>query len=159
VTQPSVQLLLYGFNSEAEFEGRFVGALERLESGGAMEILDVLLVHRHSEDGGFDAVSIEGKGAGGIAGPLVEFRLEPAARRRATEKALAGRMGAVPPELVRGIAAGLEPGAAIAAVLVDHTWQRVLEDAVDRSGGVRMTTEFVDARKLSELGPGWYVAS
>jgi hypothetical protein len=34
---PSAQLLLYRFGPDAEFEGRLVGALERIESGGALE--------------------------------------------------------------------------------------------------------------------------
>jgi len=32
---PSAQLLVYRFGREAEFEGRLVGALRRIESGGA----------------------------------------------------------------------------------------------------------------------------
>src|SRR3954452_22155871 len=35
---PPVQLLLYGFGPDADFEGRLVGALERLEAGRGPEI-------------------------------------------------------------------------------------------------------------------------
>jgi hypothetical protein len=47
----------------------------------------------------------------------------------------------------------LEPGSALAVVLVEHVWARGLEDAVARVGGRALASEFVDAPKLSELAP------
>src|SRR6478609_9575752 len=82
------QLLLYGFAADASFEGRLVGALERLESGGALRILDVLFVRRNPESGDIDAIDLHGDGAGGVVAPLLNFRLDEGERRRATERAL-----------------------------------------------------------------------
>jgi hypothetical protein len=156
---PPVQLLVYSFGSDADFEGRLIGALERLESGGAMKILDALFVQRRADTGDLDAVNIRGDGAGGIAAPLLEFRLDEWARRRATQKALKGRAGGIPPELVTRLGDALEPGAAFAAVLVDHVWRRTLEDAVGRSAGTPLVAEFVEAEKLAELVPELIAAS
>jgi hypothetical protein len=150
---PPVQLLLYGFGPGADFGGQLAGALERLESGGALKILDALFVHRHPDSDELDAVSLKGDGAGGIALPMIEFRLDEGARRRLTEKALRGRPGGIPPELIKELGASLEPDAAVAAVLIDHVWRRTLEDAVTRVGGTAQVSEFVDATKLSELAP------
>jgi hypothetical protein len=149
----TVQLLLYAFGADADFEGRLVGALERLESGGSLKILDALFVHRSSDTGELDIVSLKGDGAGGVAAPLVEFRLDPAARRRATAKALSGRPGGIPPEVLRDLGATLDPGSAVAAVLVDHAWRRALEDAVARSSGTPLVSEFVDVTRLAGLVP------
>jgi hypothetical protein len=148
---PPVQLLLYGFGPDADFEGRLIGALERLESGGALKILDALFVHRDADSGELEIVNLKGDGAGGIAAPLLDFRLDPEARRRATKKALAGRPGGIPPEVLTRVGNTLEPGAALAAVLVDHVWRRALEDAVERSAGTPLVCEFVEATKLGEL--------
>jgi hypothetical protein len=52
---------------------------------------------------------------------------------------------------VRALGEGLEPGAALAAVLVQHVWAEVLDDAVARSGGTPLLDEFVDATTLAEL--------
>jgi hypothetical protein len=153
------QLLLYAFDADANFEGRLVGALERLESGGALKILDALFVHRHAETGEIEVVSLKGDGAGGIAAPLIEFRLDAAARHRATEKALRGYPGGIPPDVVTDLGATLNPGAAIAAVLVDHAWRRALEDAVARSGGAALVSEFVDVTRLAGLGPALLAAT
>ena len=51
------------------------------------------------------------------------------------------------------LGAELAPGAAIAAVLVEHTWARALEDAVSQSGGRPLSRDFVDATSLAELAP------
>jgi hypothetical protein len=141
------QLLLYGFGPQADFEGRLVGALERLESGGALRILDVLFVRRDAESGDIDAIDLHGHGAGGVVGPLLSFRLDEGERRRATERAL--RADA---DVVRELGAALEPGAALAAVLVDHVWSSALDDAASRTGGTLLHSDFVDATALGELG-------
>jgi hypothetical protein len=144
---PSAQLLLYRFGREAEFEGRLVGALERIESGGALRILEALFVRSNAETGELDAVAVRGDGTGRIVAPLLDFRLDAAKRRRTTERAFEGDRAAA----LRTLAAGLEQGEAMAVLLVDHVWARALEDAVARTGGTPVTSEFVDVTGLAEL--------
>jgi hypothetical protein len=146
------QLLVYGFGPEADFEGRLLGALERLESGGTLRILDTLFLNRDVETGELTAVAVRGDGAGRIVAPLLDFRLDPAARGRATRRAL--REAAV-----EQLAGTLRPGSAIAAVLVEHVWARALEDAVSRTGGTPLASEFVDATALAPELLAPYVAT
>ncbi len=88
-----VQLLLYRFDAGARFEGRLVGALERLESGGTLRILEVLFVARDGESGELAAVELRSRGAGSLVSPLIGFRLDARERARATERAMAGDSG------------------------------------------------------------------
>lgn len=143
---PSRQLLAYKFGSDSRFEGQLVGALERIESGGAMRVVDALFVAREPVTGELTAVSLVG-GTGGIIGQLLDFRLNPGARKNATQRALDGSAG----EAVRALAETLAPGNAVAAVLVEHVWADALGDAVARVGGSEAATEFVQADGLSEL--------
>ena len=46
---PQAQLLVYGFDPGAEFQGGLVGAIERIESGGNLRVLDVLFVMRDAD--------------------------------------------------------------------------------------------------------------
>lgn len=146
---PAAQLLVYGFGPGAAFEGRLVGALERIESGGALRILEALFVANDPETGELVVVDLQGD-SGGIVAPLLDFRLEPSKRRRATERALGSDRG-VPAEQLREIGKALEPGTAMVAVLVEHKWASALEDAVSRTGGTPLANSFVDSTELAEL--------
>ena len=138
------QLLLFGFGPGATFEGQLVGALERIESGGALRILDALFVQRDPETGDLSAIALHGAGAGGLVAPLLGFRLDPAERRRTSVRTLAAAD-------VQALGEALAPGEAVAAVLVEHVWSRVLDDAVARTGGTPLAREFVSADTLSAL--------
>lgn len=142
-----MQLLAFRFGPDSRFEGQLVGALERLESGGTLRVRDVLHVRRDAETGELEAVAVRGDRAGGLVAQLVGFRLDATERRRATRKALGGAAG----HTVEELGAALAPGEAMALVLVEHVWARVLEDAVGRVGGTQVLSEFVDATALTEL--------
>jgi hypothetical protein len=155
---PSIQLLVYAFGPGAAFEGRLVGALERIEAGGALRVLEALFLRREASGAELTAIDVRGRAGGGLTAPLLSFRLDPAARRRATERALAGGVG-VEAGTLRELADGLEPGSAVVAVLVEHVWAGALEDAVERTGGVPVADAFVDATELAELTPELLAAS
>ncbi|HZB05041.1 MAG TPA: hypothetical protein VE449_00510 [Thermoleophilaceae bacterium] len=138
---PATQLLAFGFSAGAKFEGQFVGALERLESGGALRILDALFVAADEATGELVAINLEGN-TGGLTAKLLDFRLDPAARLRTAEGSLESDLGK-----------SLEPGSALVLVLIEHVWARAMEDAVARVGGTNLASEFVEAAKLSELAP------
>jgi hypothetical protein len=141
----SRQFLAYRFEPGARFEGQLVGALERVESGGAIRVLEILFVTREPETGELTAISL--RGLGPRTGELLGFRLDAAERRAATQRALEGADA----ETVQELAGLLEPGAAIAAVLVEHVWANAVGEAVTRVGGAEAAAEFVDATALGEL--------
>ena len=149
---PLRQLLVFEFDANASFEGQLVGALERLESGGAVRILDVMFVAADEATGDPVAINLQG-GTGGLIAKLLDFRLDPAARRKAAERALGEDADAAMADVLRHLGRALEPGTALAAVLVEHVWAQALEDAVSRVSGRPLASEFVEAARLSELPP------
>jgi hypothetical protein len=148
---PTLQLLVYRFGAGADYEGRLVGALERIESGGALRVVDALFAASHPETGELQAISL--RAAGSSVATLVTFRLDPAARRKATARAMDPDHSGIAAETMRELADALEPGAAVAAVLVEHVWAAALSDAVSRSGGTSVSDEFVQATALGEVTP------
>jgi hypothetical protein len=144
-----LQLVIYRFGPGAAFEGQLVGALERLEAGGALKIVDLLFVGSDASTGERFAIDMPRGGAAGIVAPLLGFRLDMAERRRLTRRALAA--GGERAELIDRLADLLAPGEAAAALLVDHEWARVLADAVDRTGGTQVTNAFVERASLGTL--------
>src|SRR4051812_16838105 len=143
MTAPA-QLLVYRFGEDAGFEGHLVGALERIESGGALKVLDVVFVARDAVSGELSAVELHGGSAGGMVAPLVGFRLDIGERRRITRRAERSA-------LVAALGEALEPGHALAAVLVGHEWARALAEAVERTGGFALADGFVPGASLAAL--------
>lgn len=144
----STQLLAYRFPPGSRFEGQLVGALERIESGGTMRILDALFVGRDPDSGDVIAVSMSTDSSAGMIGRLLSFRLDDHERQTTTERALDGPAGPV----VRSLAAKLEPGEAIASLLVEHAWAVALNEAIGRLGGTEVLSEFVEH---SEADNAW----
>ena len=70
-------------------------------------------------------------------------------RRKATARVLSDGTTGLSGTHVEQLGGTLEPGCAIAAVLVEHVWAEALEDAVSRTGGNLLAGEFVDATALT----------
>lgn len=150
---PTAQLLVYEFGPEARFEGQLGGALERIETGGTMRILEAMFIQRDADTGELVVIDLQGDGAGSLIAPVLDFRLDPGARRRATERALAAGTPGIPAETLRELGAPLGPGSALAALLIEHIWAQALADAVARTGGAVLIDEFVAAKGLADLAP------
>ena len=147
----NVQLLAFRFDAGARFEGQLVGALERAESGGTLRIRDVLFVGRDPDTGDLVAIDAPGTGQGSVVSALLGFRLDPAARRRSTERALRAYDADGAANALRELAEPMEPGEAIAAVLVEHVWAHAVDDAVERTGGAALLSAFVDGTEIAQL--------
>jgi hypothetical protein len=148
---PTLQLLVFRFGTGADYEGRLVGALERIESGGALRVVDALFAAADPGSGELAAISL--RSAGSSVASLLSFRLDPAERREATARAMDPGRSGIAAETMRELADALEPGSAVAAILVEHVWAAALSDAVSRSGGTPVSDEFVQATALGEVTP------
>src|SRR5918997_6791765 len=71
-----VQLVAIGFPPDAEFEGRIMAELERLQSHETIRILDLLFVGKDAETGDLLALDYQGEELGAIVGALLGFDFE-----------------------------------------------------------------------------------
>ena len=117
-------------------------------AAGTLRVLDVLFVMRDADTNELVVTERRGRGQGSLVAPLLGFRLDAGERRRASAKALKADE---PTGTLRRLGEGLEPGAAIAALLVEHVWLRAIDDAVTRTGGKPLASEFVEAAALADL--------
>jgi len=124
-----------------------------MESGGALRIAEVLFVGRDPESAEIVAVSAHGRQQGSLVASVLGFRLEPAERRRATERARRAFQQEDGRDQLDELAKDLPAGGAIAAVLIEHRWAHGLNAAVGEMGGRDLLGEFVDATELSALVP------
>ena len=146
----SPHLLIYEFGAGAKFEGRLVGALERLGATGESRVLDGLFVADDTDTGELVALDLRSGSSGDAVARLLTFRLDPGARRAATRKAL-GESGSVPADVVRSLGDALEPGHALLALVVDGPEPQDLQDAVERTGGRTLSAGPVESSSLAGL--------
>jgi hypothetical protein len=146
-----VELVISRFGPGARFEGEFVGALQRLDVLGSLLVLDALFVQTDATTGDVAAFDACGADLRATLVDLLDFRLDPAARARATREALADESGGVPGATVREVADALEPGGALVAVLVEHGGAEGLDEAVARAGGSLLVHADVDATRLADV--------
>ena len=146
-------LRVYRFDPGAVFEGGLLAALERMQLGDDWKLLDALFVTRDSTSGELEAVDLGTGGADATFALLLDFRPRPRSPPSTHRAHARGAPGGVPRPLIEAIAATLEPGAAIFAVLHAGASATVLEDAVARCGGRRIADEPADnASTLAEVG-------
>jgi Family of unknown function (DUF6325) len=116
-----VSFMAVGFGPEATFEGRIVAELERFEDSGMLRVLDLLFVRR-DESG--------------------ELEMRPG---------IPGRPTLVSQADVDEVAGSLEPGQAAGLVLLEHVWERELEEAIAATGGVILQQGLLDAEQIQTL--------
>jgi hypothetical protein len=146
-------LRVYRFDPGAVFEGGLVGAIERMKLGLDTKLLDALFVTDDPASGGLAAVDLASGGGGGTFASMLDFRLDAGRRQAVTERTLAEHRGGVPRPLIEAVAANLEAGAAIFAVLHAGGAATALDEAVSRSHGRLIADDPVDARALADAGP------
>src|SRR5829696_8106577 len=78
-----VQLVAIGFSPDANFEGRIIDELQRLERHETIRILDLLFVGKHPETGDLLALDYQGEELGAIVGALLGFEFDDDGERQA----------------------------------------------------------------------------
>jgi hypothetical protein len=147
------RLCVYRFDPGAVFEGGLVAALERMQVLGDAKLVDALFVGRDPGDGTVQAVDLGSATTDASFASLLDFRLDPERRRALTERTLADHRGSVPGPLIEEMAATLDAGCALLAVLHTGEEATVLAEAVTRAGGRPVADEPTDAVALGDLGP------
>jgi hypothetical protein len=146
-------LRVYRFEPGTVFEGGLLGAVERLQLGRDTKLLDALFVTQDPASGALAAVDLASGGAGGTFASMLDFRLDAGRRQGITERTLAEHRGGVPRPLIEAVAAALEAGVAVFAVLHTGGAPTVLDDAVARAHGRLIADDPVDAQALGDAGP------
>lgn len=144
-----VQLVAVGFGPEAEFEGRVMAELARLEQTGTVRLLDLLFVLKE-DDGDLVALDYQGEDLGAIVGALLGFEFE--GDGGVEERASDGHAFGLTREQIEGIGEGLEPGHSAGLMLIEHVWARELKDAIRDAGGVPIAEGFLTPETVALVG-------
>jgi uncharacterized membrane protein len=146
-----VQLVVIGFPLGAEFEGRIMAELERLERHETIRILDLLFVGKDAETGDLLALDYQGEDLGAIVGALLGFEFDGEQPSGTSEGIQAHAFGLSQTEM-QEMAASLEPGDSAGFLLVEHVWARDLKSAVRDAGGFPLGDGFLTPEALAAVG-------
>jgi uncharacterized membrane protein len=146
-----VQLVAIGFPLEAEFEGRIMAELERLERHETIRILDLLFVGKDAETGDLLALDYQGEELGAIVGALLGFEFEDEQPGGPME-GIQGHAFGLSQREMQEMAASLEPGNSAGFLLVEHVWARDLKSAIRDAGGFPLGEGFLTPEALADVG-------
>jgi uncharacterized membrane protein len=148
-----VQLLAIGFGPEANFEGRIMDELAKLENQKTIRILDLLFVHKDAETGDLLALDYQGENLGAIIGALLGFEFEGDEQLTGSteEQRVESHAFGLSQREIEGMAASLEPGTSAGFLLVEHVWARDLKRAIRQTGGVPIGEGFLTPEVIAEV--------
>jgi len=147
-----VQLVAIGFTPEADFEGRIMDELARLESHETIRVLDLLFVGKDAETGDLLALDYQGEDLGAIVGALLGFEFEDdGEQQNGPMEGQGGHAFGLSPSEIQGMAASLHPGDSAGFVLIEHVWARDLKGAIRDAGGFPLGEGFLTPEALAEV--------
>jgi uncharacterized membrane protein len=149
-----VQLLAVGFGPEANFEGRIMDELAKLENQKTIRILDLLFVHKDAQTGDLIALDYQGEELGAIVGALLGFEFEGDEQQPAgstDEERVESHAFGLSQREIEAMAASLEPGTSAGFLLVEHVWARDLKRAIRQTGGFPIGEGFLTPEAIAEV--------
>lgn len=144
-----VQLVAIGFPSDAEFEGRIMDELARLEGHETIRVLDLLFVAKDAETDDLLALDYQGEELGAIVGALLGFEFEDDGQEGGTTEGIQDHAFGLSRSEIQDIAASLEPGSSAGFLLVEHVWARDLKGAIRDAGGFPLGEGFLTPEAIA----------
>jgi uncharacterized membrane protein len=142
-----------GFAPDAEFEGRIMEELAKLERLGTIRILDLLFVQKDPDSGDVVVLDVQGDDLGGIVGALLGFAFEGSNGSSSTAPSGDDHAFGLTQDDIEDVAAALDPGHSAGFLLVEHLWARDFKRAAEEAGGTLLGEGFLTPQAMAEVAP------
>jgi DNA-binding CsgD family transcriptional regulator len=135
-----LQVIAVSFGPGADFEGRVLAEVDRLQGRGLLRLLDVLFVAK-DEDGTIQQLVVgDDEDFGAILASVV-----PLEGADLVEPSVGDGLSGFDAADARALAESLRPGTALAFLLIEHGWAQPLFDAIADTGGALVGEGFLTA--------------
>jgi len=148
-----VQLVSIGFDRGANFEGKVIDELAKLEGERTIRVLDVLFIARDPDSE--ETVVLEHPNAenlGGVVGALLGLELDAEAESPAAGGGEEHAFGFTQAD-IQEMASGLGPGESAGLLLIEHVWARDLRRAFRGAGGRMLGEGFLTPEAIRSVEP------
>ena len=133
-----LQVIALSFSRGAGSEDRILAEVDRLRGRGVLRLLDMVFVAKN-QDGTIERLTIgDDEDFGSLLAAVV-----PVADGGPAGPERADGLAAFDPAGARALAGSLEPGTALAFLLVEHYWAAPLFDAIAKTGGTLIGEGFL----------------
>src|SRR5690349_17054076 len=137
-----LQMIALTFRLDADAESRLLVEVDRIEGRGVLRVLDMVFLAK-GQEGTVEGLEVgDGEDFGSLLAGISPFGAEDGGRPTAGNGAAGGPAGSGV-ATVRALADSLEPGSAVALLLVEHVWAGPLVDAVSAAGGALVSDDFL----------------
>ena len=137
-----LQLIALTFRLGADAESRLLAEVDRIEGRGALRVLDVVFLAK-GQDGTVEGLEVgDNEDFGSLLAAIAPSGSSgdgrsAAGNGAASEPAGSGMAG------MQALADSVDPGTAVAFLLVEHLWAGPLVDAVSAAGGALVSDDFL----------------
>ena len=132
-----LQLIGLTFPLGTDAESRLLAEVDRIEGRGVLRVLDLVFVAK-GRDGTVEGLEVgDDEDFGSLLASVSPFEVPTSGRPAAGQPAGSGVAA------VQALADSLEPGSAVALLLVEHLWANPLVGAVSAAGGALINDNFL----------------
>jgi DNA-binding NarL/FixJ family response regulator len=137
-----LQLIALTFRLDTDAESHLLAEVDRIEGRGVLRVLDMVLVAK-GQDGTVEGLEIgDDEDFGSLLAGISPFGAQNGGRATAGNGAAREPAGSGV-AAIQDLANSLEPGNAVAFLLVEHLWAGPLVDAVSAVGGALISDDFL----------------
>jgi len=137
-----LQMIALTFRLDVDAESRLLAEVDRIEGRGVLRVLDVVFLAK-GRDGTVAGLEVgDGEDFGSLLAGISPVGAEDGSPPMADDGAVGGPAGSGV-AAVRALADSLEPGSAVALLLVEHLWAGPLVDSVSAAGGALVSDDFL----------------
>jgi DNA-binding NarL/FixJ family response regulator len=137
-----LQMIALTFRLDVDAESHLLAEVDRIEGRGVLRVLDLVFLAK-GQDGAVAGLEVgDGEDFGSLLAGISPLGTGNGSRLTADGGA-AGGQASPGVATVQALADSLEPGSAVALLLVEHVWAGPLVDAVSAAGGALISDDFL----------------
>jgi DNA-binding NarL/FixJ family response regulator len=137
-----LQLIALTFRLGADAESRLLAEVDRIEGRGALRVLDVVFLVK-GQDGTVEGLEVgDNEDFGSLLAGIAPSG-SPGEGRSAAGNGAASEPAGSAMAGMQALADSVDPGTAVAFLLVEHLWAGPLVDAVSAAGGALVSDDFL----------------